>query len=171
MERLIRLRNSEYGLARLVAGYAWQWQSDPKKQGMTSIPLAERPYDIEIGGRRWRWNSAPTDWINSPPAIDEIGSIHTVQGYDLNYAGVIIGRDLQFEQDTGAIRFDRANYYDRKGLENNRKRGLVYSAEDIERYVKNIYAVLLTRGIRGTFVYVCDEPLREHLRQFIPTIG
>jgi DUF2075 family protein len=171
MEVLIRERDREFGLARLAAGYAWSWESDPKKKGMKQIPLAERPYDIEIGGCRWRWNSADTDWINSPNALDEVGSIHTVQGYDLNYAGVIIGRDLRFDTASGEIRFDRAHYFDKKGRENNRRRRLVYTDAEIERYVKNIYAVLLTRGIRGTFVYVCDEALREHLRAFIPTIG
>src|SRR6185312_11660329 len=97
MDRLIRKRDREYGLARLVAGYAWSWESDPKKSGMKRIPLAKRPYDIEIDGHQWRWNSTDKDWINSPDALGEVGSIHTVQGYDLNYAGVIIGRDLHFD--------------------------------------------------------------------------
>lgn len=171
MEKMIRKRNRKFGLARLVAGYAWKWKSDPKQKGMKRIPLAKRPFDIEIEDRCWRWNSADTDWINSPAALDEVGSIHTVQGYDLNYAGVIIGPDLRFDAESGKIRFDRTRYFDKKGLENNPKREISYSDADIERYVKNIYAVLLTRGIRGTFVYVCDEALREHLREFIPTIS
>ncbi len=169
METRIRERDRIDGLARLAAGYAWTWESDPKKKGMKSIPLAERPYDIEIDGHRWRWNSAEKDWINSPDALDEVGSIHTVQGYDLNYTGVIIGRDLRLDPTTGEIRFDRAHYRDKKGLENNRQRKIVYTDADIERYIKNVYAVLLTRGIRGTYVYVCDEALREHLRAFIPS--
>ncbi len=170
MEDLIRERDRQYGLARMAAGYAWKWESDPKRRGMKRIPLDERPYDIEIEGRRWRWNSADRDWINSANALSEIGSIHTVQGYDLNYAGIIVGRDLRFDPVSGGIRFDRSHYFDKKGWENNRKRGRIYTDADIERYVKNIYAVLLTRGIRGTFVYVCDEPLREHLRAYIPTL-
>lgn len=64
--------------------------------------------------------------------------------------------------------FDRANYFDDKGKENNKRRGIEYSDDDILRFVKNIYAVLLTRGMRGTFVYVCDAPLREYLRRFLP---
>lgn len=169
MEKLIRKRDRAHGLSRLAAGYAWTWESDPKKKDMKRIPLAKRPYDIEIDGHRWRWNSADKDWINSPDALKEIGSIHTVQGYDLNYAGVIIGRDLRLDPSTGKIRFDRTQYRDKKGLENNRKRGIKYTDADIERYVKNVYAVLLTRGMLGTYVYVCDEALREHLRAFIPS--
>ena len=135
---------------------------------MKRIPLEERPYDIEIDGHRWRWNSTAVDWVTSKYASDEVGSIHTLQGYDLNYAGVIIGPDLYFDSESGKIRFNRSQYFDKKGRENNPKRGIVYSDTDLERYIKNIYAVLLTRGIRGTFVYVCDPALREYLRDFIP---
>ncbi|QAY73721.1 DUF2075 domain-containing protein [Agromyces protaetiae] len=168
MDARIRACDEKYGLSRLAAGYAWEWVSDPKKKAIKRLPLAKRPYDIEIEGHRWRWNSADKDWIRSADSVNEVGSIHTVQGYDLNYAGVIIGRDLYFDEAAGEIRFDRRAYFDKKGVENNRKRGIVYTDEDIARYVKNVYAVLLTRGIRGTFVYVCDEALREHLRAFFP---
>lgn len=171
LERRIKQREKRFGLARLAAGYAWPWRSDPKKKGMKRIPYDERPFDIEIEGRQWRWNSAETDWVHSEHAREEFGSIHTLQGYDLNYAGIVIGRDLYFDQETGEIRFDRAHYFDKKGKENNTKRGRVYTDADIERYVKNIYAVLLTRGIRGTFVYVCDEALREHLRRVVPVVA
>lgn len=171
MEAAIRKRDRKHGLSRLAAGYAWEWKSDPKKKALSGVPLAKRPYDIEIDGRRWRWNSAPKDWISSPNALEEFGSIHTLQGYDLNYAGIVIGPDLYFDTDQQRIRFDRASYFDKKGVENNPKRGIFYTDDDIERYVKNVYAVLLTRGIRGTFVYVCDDALREHLRQIIPPMA
>lgn len=170
MESTLREREKQYGLSRLVAGYAWKWRSDPKIPGMKAVPWAKRPVDIEIEGRSWRWNSTDRDWINSSHALDEVGSIHTVQGYDLNYAGVIIGPDLYFDSQRGEVRFDRSRYFDKKGMENNRRLGITYSDDDIARYVKNAYAVLLTRGIRGTFVYVCDDALRDHLRRSIPTI-
>lgn len=166
MEERIRTRDGQVGLARLAAGFAWKWVSDPKKH--KGVPLDERPMDIEIDGHRWRWNSKDEDWIASRGALEQVGSIHTLQGYDLNYAGVIIGRDLRFDEASGGIRFDRSQYFDTKGKQNSPKYGRTYSDADIERYVKNVYMVLLTRGIRGTFVYVCDEALREHLRARIP---
>lgn len=171
LEHRIKQREKRFGLARLAAGYAWPWNSDPKKKGMTRIPYHERPFDIEIEDRQWRWNSAETDWVHSERASEEFGSIHTLQGYDLNFAGVVIGRDLYFDEVAGEIRFNRSQYFDKKGKENNKQRGRTYSDADIERYVKNVYAVLLTRGIRGTFVYVCDEALREHLRRVVPVLG
>lgn len=156
MRRDILKREEEHGLSRLVAGYAWPWRSKADK----------RVFDIEIDGESMRWNSTQRDWISSPGSVDEVGSIHTVQGYDLNHAGVIIGKDLRYDQSTRRIVFDRAEYHDKKGRENNPKRGLTYSDDDLLRYVRNIYAVLLTRGIRGTYIYVCDPDLRAHLQTF-----
>lgn len=157
MRREINAREDEFGLSRLVAGYAWPWQSKNDKTA----------YDIELDGQRMRWNSTTTDWISSSESIEEVGSIHTVQGYDLNYAGVIIGNDIQYDRDAGKFIFERANYHDKKGRENNPKLGITYSDEDLLEYVQNIYSVLLTRGIRGTYVYVCDPGLRARLSMFI----
>mgnify|MGYP000482258452 CR=1 FL=1 len=109
-----------------------------------------------------RWNSTASDWINSPNSVEEVGSIHTVQGYDLNYAGVIIGPELGYDEATGRITFNRDKYFDVKGKENNQKLGLVYSDEDLLQYVLNVYRVLLTRGIRGTYIYIVDEKLRRN---------
>jgi DUF2075 family protein len=88
-----------------------------------------------------------------------------VQGYDLNYAGVIIGPDLRFDPETQRIVFDRTNYFDKKGMENNPRLGIAYSDDDILRFVSNVYAVLMTRGVLGTYVYVVDPALRERLRE------
>ncbi len=157
MRREILAREQEHGLSRLVAGYAWEWRS--KRD-----PAA---FDIEIGGEHLRWNSTQRDWISSAKSVEEVGSIHTVQGYDLNYAGVIIGKDLRYDPAAGKISFDRAEYHDKKGRENNPKLGITYSDDDLLQYVRNIYVVLLTRGIQGTYVYVEDENLREHLSGYL----
>ena len=151
----IRKRDAESGLSRLVAGYAWPWKTKTDKTA----------YDIEIDGTSFRWNSTQSDWIASPKSLDEVGSIHTVQGYDLNYAGVIIGPDLRFDPLHGLV-IERASYFDAKGKENNKTSGKTYSDTDLLRFISNIYAVLLTRGILGTYVYVSDPALRERLRPF-----
>ena len=153
MRKEILDRNTEHGLARLVAGYAWDWKSrrDPSA------------FDIEIDGLQLRWNSQAKDWINSARSIDEVGSIHTVQGYDLNYAGVIIGNDLRYDPDARRLFIDRDSYRDAKGKENNKQRALTYSDDDLLEFIRNIYGVLLTRGIRGTYVYVCDPNLRAYV--------
>ena len=102
--------------------------------------------------------------MSSKSSADEVGVIHTIQGYDLNYAGVIIGPDLRYDAAAGRMYFDRSNYFDPTAANNMRKRGITFSDDEILGLVRNIYAVLLTRGMRGTYVYVCDEALRAHLR-------
>ncbi len=154
MRAAILERERETGLARLVAGYAWEWRSRNDNHA----------FDIEIDGIKLQWNQTATDWVNSNGSINEVGSIHTIQGYDLNYAGVIIGKDVRYDPVKRRVFFDRDNYFDKKGVENNKQLGITYTDEDVLRYVRNVYAVLLTRGIRGTYVYVCDDALRNHLR-------
>lgn len=147
---------THHGLARLVAGYAWPWKS-------RRDPTA---HDIELDGVTLQWNRTEKDWINSRTSLHEVGSIHTVQGYDLNFAGVIIGPDLVLDPRTSRLRVDRSSYHDAKGKQNNRTLGISYTDEDLLRYIVNIYGVLLTRGMLGTFVYVCDPQLREYLRPY-----
>lgn len=153
----ILLREAEVGLSRVIAGFAWPWQSKRDKT----------KNDIEIGGIELKWNSTDKDWINSKNSINEVGSIHTVQGYDLNYAGVVIGPELCYDSINRRFVLERQNYFDTKGKENNARRGIIYDDDAILMYVKNIYGVLLTRGICGTYLYVCDPELRNYLRQFV----
>jgi DUF2075 family protein len=152
-------RNAEVGLSRMVAGFAWPWKSKKDRN----------EFDIEIGQTQLRWNSVIADWIASSKALEEVGSIHTVQGYDLNYVGVIIGLDLRFDPERRRLFIDRNSYFDKKGKENNPVLGRKYSDDDLLRFITQIYAVLMTRGIRGTYVYACDPKLREYLKAFIPT--
>lgn len=152
-------RDAEVGLSRMAAGFAFKWKSKKDKDA----------FDIEIGGTQMRWNSTMSDWISSKNALQEVGSIHTVQGYDLNYLGVIIGPDLRFDQAKQRLFIDRKSYFDKKGKENNPRLRRTYSDDDLLRFITQIYAVLLTRGIRGTYVYACDNALREYLENFIPS--
>jgi uncharacterized protein len=154
----IRRRDAEAGLSRLVAGFAWEWKTKNDKTA----------FDIELDGLQLRWNGTQTDWIASAGSLDEVGSIHTVQGYDLNYAGVIIGPDLRYDAARGGPYVDRDSYFDKKGKESNAHYGKKVTDDDLLRFICNIYAVLLTRGIRGTYLYVCDAGLREYLRQYFP---
>ncbi len=77
MVRDIKVKDEQIKLCRMVAGYAWTWKT---KTGSDS-------FDIEIDGLKLVWNSTNSDWVNSPNALNEVGCIHTVQGYDLNYTG------------------------------------------------------------------------------------
>jgi hypothetical protein len=153
MHDAIRQRDREYGLSRLVAGYAWEWKSKNDSHAV----------DIEIDGYGLQWNKTAVDWIASPGAVDQVGSIHTVQGYDLNYAGVIVGNDLRIDPSSGKLVGVRDSYFDKRGKQNNKLLGIEYGDEELTRYIADIYGVLLTRGIRGTYVYVSDAGLRAYL--------
>ncbi len=144
----IKEKDKQVGLSRVVAGYAWDWKS---KNNPTN-------YDIQIGDYAYRWNSVNSDWINSKNALNEIGCIHTVQGYDLNTVGVIIGPELIFSE--GKITFVKERYKDRYGKHNSK------SNEEMLDYIINIYKTLMTRGILGTYVYVCDDALRTYLKLY-----
>lgn len=154
MQDAIREREREVGLARLVAGYAWDWKTRGNKPG----------FDFELEGAEFTWNRTDKDWINSPGSTHEVGSIHTVQGYDLNYAGVIIGEDLRYDTDSHQVVVDRDAYRDKKGKENLKTLKQNTTDEDLLELIQNIYGVLLTRGILGTYVYVCNPQLREYIR-------
>lgn len=161
-EEIIR-RDEEFTLARLAAGFAWKWKSknfrkDPSKPD----------WDIELDGLRLPWNVEDTDWVDSPGSLHEVGSIHTLQGYDLNYAGVVIGPDLQWDAEACRVVFSRADYADSGGKKNNGFLQRTYTDEDLREYVINIYNVLLTRGVRGTYLYVCDPGLRERFARWFP---
>ena len=95
--------------------------------------------------------------------MSKIGCIHTLQGYDLNYAGIIVGNDLKYDPEKQVILADKTNYFDTLG-----KAGVADDPEALKDYLCNIYLTLLTRGIKGTYIYVCDDALQEYFRQFIP---
>jgi len=154
---ILRL-DAEHNLSRLVAGFAWEWKTKNEPE----------LFDIELEGIAMRWNQTVTDWVSSPTSPQEVGSIHTIQGYDLNYAGVIIGNDIGYDPVLKKVFLRRDSYFDKKGKENNPVLGIEYSDDDVLHFVLNIYKVLLTRGIMGTFVYVCDPDLREFLRGKFP---
>lgn len=152
----LETKENKYGLCRLVAGYAWEWLSDPKRK-----PAKLDAIDIKIDGLELQWNKTATDWVNSPNAFKEVGSIHTVQGYDLNYVGVIFGEEIIFNKTTNQIEIDKTKYFDKNG-----KRGIA-EIEDLKEYIINIYKTILYRGIRGAFLYACNKELREYLKKHI----
>jgi len=151
----IKSKDKEMGLCRMVAGYAWPWNTNPNRKNK------EFDYDIKIGACKLKWNSVATDWVNSPNAINEVGCIHTTQGYDLNYVGVIIGPELKYDKNKKEMYIDRDEYYDRNGIAG------VTDDSELKRYILNIYKTLLTRGIKGTYVYIADDNLREYFKSFL----
>ena len=151
MVNQIKEKDDEYGLCRVVAGYAWEWQSKSDKSA----------YDIKIQDYFYKWNSIQKDWVNSQKALEEVGCIHTIQGYDLNYVGVIIGDEIRLNN--GVVEIKEDKYHDKYGKQT------IKDPNVLKNFIMNIYKTLLTRGIRGTYVYMCDPELREYFKQYMPT--
>ncbi|NHM15036.1 DUF2075 domain-containing protein [Xiamenia xianingshaonis] len=149
----------KHELSRMVAGYAWKWESNPKKCKDPAVR------DIVIDGIGLKWNCTYDNWVvkgaEDPRIAHEVGCIHSTQGYDLSYAYVIIGNDLAYDPETGTLVADKANYYDRNGY-------ATASREELDQYIKNIYYVLLTRGVLGTHVYAVNPEMRQYLSKFLP---
>ena len=156
---MIKAKDRELGLCRTVAGYSWRWIS----KGCRSLEEVRSRHleDITIEGHKYIWNMSNSEWIIRPTAIDEIGCIHTTQGYDLNYVGVIFGEEIDYDKSANRIVIDPSRHFD-----SNVQRGA--NPEELKQYLVNSYKVMMSRGIKGCYVYVCNPGLREYLSRFIP---
>ena len=162
MVSAIKEKNNKMGLCRNMAGYAWPWTHKMKlskiqKEGLYDIEI-ENKYEVN-NAHKYIWNTTQRDWINSENSINEIGCIHTTQGYDLNYAGVIIGWEIDYDPINNIITVSKDMYQDAKGKEK-------VDEKILRNYIKNIYATLLERGMYGTYIYVCNESLRDYFKRF-----
>jgi hypothetical protein len=157
LEQLIRLSDLPgQTTARLTAGFCWPW-SDPAADG-TLVR------DVTIGSWTYPWNAKPDAgrlargipksnfWASDPGGLDQIGCIYTAQGFEFDYVGVIFGDDLKYDWTQNEWIGDR-----QKSADTMVKR----SKERFIDLVKNTYRVLLTRGIKGCYVYFVDEGTRR----------
>ncbi len=159
----IEAMESEYGLSRLVAGFAWEWKSKKNKN----------EYDICIDEIKMRWNSTLNDFVGSEQSKNEVGSIYTIQGNDLNYCGVIIGEDLRYCPKSEQFKLDRNNYKDRGAKKRTHiqlKKGDPLTDDDLLDQVLRTYRILMNRSVKGTFVYACDSGLRDYLKRYLEVV-
>ena len=151
----LKIKEQEHSLCRLVAGFSWPWVSDVR--GKTPDAM-----DIKIDGLEFQWNRTPNDWVNSPNAFNEVGSIHTTQGYDLNYTGIIFGEEIIYNKVTRKIEIIREKYFDKYGKQQT-------TEDDLKAYIVNIYKTIMYRAIKGSFIYACDKNLRDYFKEHIQT--
>lgn len=150
-------READFGLARMVSGFAWEWRSKNNKAY----------YDFEIDGVKFRWNSTQNNWIGSKNAAREVGCIYTVQGDDLNYVGIIIGNDLLYRD--GKLVFNRKSYADSGAMKRSQRQVAndeIISEDDMLEQVLRTYRILMNRAVKGVYIYACDEELREYLKKY-----
>lgn len=165
LKELIHQRNRLNNKARMVAGYCWDWVS--RKTKSNPVP---KDYDIQLDGgefkAKWNLSEDGSLWILKPDSVHEIGCIHTCQGLELDYVGVIIGPDLIVRN--GKIITDGAK---RSGGDSSIKgyKGLLRgdpaaAREKADLIIKNTYRTLMTRGTKGCYVYSTDPETNLYLQ-------
>ena len=160
---LIKQKNETNNKSRVVAGYCWPWIS---KKDKSLFDIEIKPFGFK---KRWNLSDSRTPWILGDDSIEEIGCIHTCQGLELDYVGVIIGDDIRYENNkivTDVLKranTDKSVSGFKTYLKNNKTQALI----DADQIIKNTYRTLMTRGMKGCYIYCVDKALNEYFKQLI----
>ena len=157
---IIKEKNSLKGMsARIVAGYCWNWSTKLNANG-------ELIKDVKIGSFELPWETHGDinppegyvkwyEWAYKPEGIKQVGCIYTAQGFEFDYIGVIVGADLKYDKDNDCLIANR---------EGTKDPMLKRSKEKFDEYVKNIYRVLMSRGMKGCYVYFVDKDVENYFK-------
>ena len=161
MQRIILERNqTSKNRARILAGYCWNWI----KEGANNTNV----HDIQIGDFGISWNLKNTStFAIDETSVNEAGCIHTSQGLEFDYVGVIIGDDLRYENGKIVTDFTRRAKTDQslKGIKTMYKENPQKALVLADEIIKNTYRTLMTRGMKGCYVYCVDKQLAEYLKE------
>jgi len=153
----IREKQVEGMKARILAGYAWKWTSDKAgndRGQIEDVAIPEHGFSMP-----WNQHSGTTLWALSFEGMQQIGCVHTAQGLEFDYTGIIIGNDMKFDSGTGKVYADWDEYKDSAG-----KKGLARNSDKFNILVKNIYRILLSRGMKGCYLFCRDRKLQEYFK-------
>jgi DUF2075 family protein len=154
-------KNEVNNKSRLVAGYCWDWNSK-KNPELYDVVIPE--FDFKM---RWNLSTDGSLWIVAPESINEIGCIHTCQGLEVDYVGVIVGDDLFVKDEEVMVqplsrsRMDRSIYGYKKLMEKDMESG----KRTVKSIVKNTYRTLMTRGMKGCYVYFTNKATENYFRE------
>ena len=160
----IKEQNDKDGqTARLCAGFCWPWSDKTDENG-------DLLKEVKIGSFAMPWETKDTikprpkgyvqwyEWAYKPEGIKQVGCIYTAQGFEFDYIGVIVGKDLRYDKETGVLYTD---------ITATKDPTLKRSKEGFDDYVRNIYRVLMSRGMKGCYVYFCDNDVAEYFQQMM----
>ena len=166
MRKAIEEKNNINNKSRIVAGYCWEWPTGNTRKDTNYHEIEIPEYNFGIS---WNLDSGE-DFAIGSTSVNEAGCIHTVQGLEFDYVGVIIGDDLRYEN--GHIVTD----YAKRAKSDNSLRGINKIAKEqgqevankiADNIIKNTYRTLMTRGMKGCYVYCTNKELKEYLRNNI----
>lgn len=167
-DQLVLQNNEHNQTARIMAGFCWPWSA--------KVVDGDLVKDVRIGDFAMPWETNDEvpyhllakkypkwyEWAYEPLGIEQVGCIYTAQGFEFDYAGVIIGGDLRYDNTTGKIITDKSACKDPVLKINVKDANLSF-----DDYVRNIYRVLMSRGMKGCYLYVVDEALRDYIRSLL----
>lgn len=159
MRELVIERNRIANKARVLAGYCWEWIK--KEQNNKDY------HDIKIGDFEMSWNLGNGEpFAISETSIDEAGCIHTSQGLEFDYVGVIMGNDIRYEEDHVITDFTKRAKTDQslKGIKKLYKESPTEANKRADEIIKNTYRTLLTRGMKGCYIYCTDPGMSAYLK-------
>lgn len=158
VRKLIVEKNKINNRSRMLAGYCWEWNKETRNDPSS--------FDINIGSFSMSWNMGNDIFALSEKSIDEVGCIHTSQGLEFDYVGLIIGPDMYYSG--GKVLTDRRkraktdqSLYGIGKIEKENKEEADRIADEI---IKNTYRTLLTRGMKGCYIYCVDTKLSAFLK-------
>ena len=160
LREIIFEKNKENNKARLVAGYCWDWKSKTDKSAM-DIMIPEHNFAM-----KWNLSVDGSLWIQMPNSVNEIGCIHTCQGLEVDYVGVIIGNDLIVRNGKVLVDPAKRSKQDQsiKGYKSMMISNPLKAKELTRSIIKNTYRTLMTRGMKGCYVYFVDKETEVYFK-------
>ncbi len=165
---LIIEKNKVNNKSRIVAGYCWNWLSEGKNNSnIHDIIIPEHRFEMS-------WNLANSHtWAIDSNSVYEVGCIHTCQGLEFDYVGVIIGEDLKYESGKIITDYSKRAKTDQslKGLNKiSKEQGQEKAKQIADEIIKNTYRTLMTRGMKGCYVYCVDKKLNQYMKNRVKLI-
>ncbi|MDM1350948.1 DUF2075 domain-containing protein [Myroides marinus] len=164
LQQLIYKKNIETNnRARLVAGYCWPWHS---KKDSKAFDIT---FDNSAFQMKWNMTDYGGTWIIDPNSVTEVGCIHTAQGLEVDYIGVIIGDDLIIRDGVVLVDPSKRDKGDKTifGYKKLMKENPKHTKELVRAIIKNTYRTLMTRGMKGCYIYCTDKETREYFKKMM----
>jgi DUF2075 family protein/thymidine kinase len=161
---VIREQNKGNNKSRVVAGYCWDWISK-KDSSKFDIQFPDFGYKA-----KWNLSQNSTVWIISPNSVEEVGCIHTCQGLEVDYVGVIVGDDLVVQNGVLVTNPNARAKTDKSlaGYKKERKENAAEADLKADELIRNTYRTLMTRGMRGCYVYFTNPETRKYFEDRLP---
>ena len=158
---IIFKKNKLNNRARMVGGYCWKW---PSRKNYAAYDIEFPEYDFHM---KWNLTEDGSTWIISPESVNQIGCIHTCQGLEVDYIGVIVGEDMVVRNGQIITDASKRASSDKSvmGYKKLMKEKPVETKQMLDLIIKNTYRTLMTRGMKGCYVYFVDEETRDYFKR------